>query len=267
MPRQRHPVLPRVHRLRGRRRREGRSSSRRRSRRSSPRSMAEFTKDRYGVDVHEGRGADQHEVRRGHAGRSAARRPTRSRRRWTTSAARPTSRPSRSSTCRPASATPSSPSRSSSPPKPATRFSGVLCGRATWKDGIPVYGKQGADAFRKWLESEGVKNIEQRQRPPQGGASLVRVLRREVGRRAGSDGSEALSISVPCRLQRPSTPLDLAEAGVAGVRHADRVDAELRGARQRDRARRQARGRAGRALRRPADRRAAERAAGGAATA
>ncbi len=40
-----------------------------------------------------------------------------------------------------------------------TRFSGVLCGRATWKDGIPVYGKQGADAFRKWLENEGVKNI------------------------------------------------------------------------------------------------------------
>ena len=40
-----------------------------------------------------------------------------------------------------------------------TRFSGVLCGRATWKDGIPVYGKQGAEAFREWLESEGVKNI------------------------------------------------------------------------------------------------------------
>jgi len=41
-----------------------------------------------------------------------------------------------------------------------TRFSGVLCGRATWKDGIPVYAKQGADAFRKWLQSEGVKNID-----------------------------------------------------------------------------------------------------------
>lgn len=40
-----------------------------------------------------------------------------------------------------------------------TRFSGVLCGRATWKDGIPIYAKQGADAFRKWLETEGVKNI------------------------------------------------------------------------------------------------------------
>lgn len=40
-----------------------------------------------------------------------------------------------------------------------TRFSGVLCGRATWKDGIPIYAKQGADAFRQWLETEGVKNI------------------------------------------------------------------------------------------------------------
>ncbi|MDP9262988.1 MAG: tagatose 1,6-diphosphate aldolase, partial [Acidobacteriota bacterium] len=39
------------------------------------------------------------------------------------------------------------------------KFAGVLCGRATWKDGIPVYGKQGAAAFRKWLETEGVKNI------------------------------------------------------------------------------------------------------------
>ena len=40
-----------------------------------------------------------------------------------------------------------------------TRFSGVLCGRATWKDGIPVYGKQGGDAFRTWLQSKGVENI------------------------------------------------------------------------------------------------------------
>ena len=40
------------------------------------------------------------------------------------------------------------------------KFNGVLCGRATWKDGIPIYAKQGADAFSKWLQSEGVKNIE-----------------------------------------------------------------------------------------------------------
>jgi len=39
------------------------------------------------------------------------------------------------------------------------RYAGVLCGRATWKDGIPVYAKQGPAAFRAWLESKGVENI------------------------------------------------------------------------------------------------------------
>jgi len=38
-------------------------------------------------------------------------------------------------------------------------FNGVLCGRATWKDGIPIYAKQGREAFRKWLETTGVENI------------------------------------------------------------------------------------------------------------
>jgi tagatose 1,6-diphosphate aldolase len=41
-----------------------------------------------------------------------------------------------------------------------TPFSGVLCGRATWQDGIPVYGKGGATALRAWLEDRGVRNIE-----------------------------------------------------------------------------------------------------------
>lgn len=41
-----------------------------------------------------------------------------------------------------------------------TSFNGVLCGRATWKDGIAVYAKQGAKAFEDWLNTEGVKNIE-----------------------------------------------------------------------------------------------------------
>jgi tagatose 1,6-diphosphate aldolase len=40
------------------------------------------------------------------------------------------------------------------------KFSGVLCGRATWKDGIPVYAKQGRAALEKWLEGEGVANIQ-----------------------------------------------------------------------------------------------------------
>jgi tagatose 1,6-diphosphate aldolase len=39
------------------------------------------------------------------------------------------------------------------------RFSGVLCGRATWKDGIPIYAKEGGATFRKWLETKGVENI------------------------------------------------------------------------------------------------------------
>jgi len=38
-------------------------------------------------------------------------------------------------------------------------FSGVLCGRATWKDGMPIYAKQGIKALEDWLSTEGVKNI------------------------------------------------------------------------------------------------------------
>jgi tagatose 1,6-diphosphate aldolase len=40
------------------------------------------------------------------------------------------------------------------------RFAGVLCGRATWKDGIPVYAKQGLKPFERWLGDEGSRNIE-----------------------------------------------------------------------------------------------------------
>ena len=40
-----------------------------------------------------------------------------------------------------------------------TPFSGVLCGRATWQDGIPVYAVKGQDALDEWLEDRGVKNI------------------------------------------------------------------------------------------------------------
>ena len=40
-----------------------------------------------------------------------------------------------------------------------TAYSGVLCGRATWKDGIPVYGKHGVKALEDWLGDEGLKNI------------------------------------------------------------------------------------------------------------
>ena len=39
-------------------------------------------------------------------------------------------------------------------------FAGVLCGRATWKEGIPVYAKLGAKALEDWLRDRGVKNIQ-----------------------------------------------------------------------------------------------------------
>ncbi len=39
-------------------------------------------------------------------------------------------------------------------------FAGVLCGRATWKDGIPVYAKEGARGLETWLKDQGVKNIQ-----------------------------------------------------------------------------------------------------------
>jgi tagatose 1,6-diphosphate aldolase len=38
-------------------------------------------------------------------------------------------------------------------------FNGVLCGRATWQEGIPVYAAQGAAGLTDWLESRGVDNI------------------------------------------------------------------------------------------------------------
>ena len=41
-----------------------------------------------------------------------------------------------------------------------TPFAGVLCGRATWQDGVKVYAQGGAQALRSWLEDQGVKNIQ-----------------------------------------------------------------------------------------------------------
>ncbi len=38
-------------------------------------------------------------------------------------------------------------------------FAGVLCGRATWQEGIPVFAKGGRKALADWLHAEGVKNI------------------------------------------------------------------------------------------------------------
>ena len=39
------------------------------------------------------------------------------------------------------------------------RFHGVLCGRATWQDGVPVYVKRGAEALKDWLNTRGIENV------------------------------------------------------------------------------------------------------------
>jgi tagatose 1,6-diphosphate aldolase len=41
-----------------------------------------------------------------------------------------------------------------------TPFSGVLCGRATWQDGIKAYTQGGATALYTWLEAQGIRNIQ-----------------------------------------------------------------------------------------------------------
>jgi tagatose 1,6-diphosphate aldolase len=39
------------------------------------------------------------------------------------------------------------------------QFNGVLCGRATWADGVPEYARGGLKALEAWLSDQGVKNI------------------------------------------------------------------------------------------------------------
>jgi tagatose 1,6-diphosphate aldolase len=37
--------------------------------------------------------------------------------------------------------------------------SGVLCGRAAWQDGIPIYAQHGRQALDEWLATQGVRNV------------------------------------------------------------------------------------------------------------
>jgi tagatose 1,6-diphosphate aldolase len=39
-------------------------------------------------------------------------------------------------------------------------FSGVLCGRATWQDGVPIFVQLGGSALEEWLHEHGVRNIQ-----------------------------------------------------------------------------------------------------------
>ncbi|MGE6610337.1 tagatose-bisphosphate aldolase [Peribacillus sp. NPDC076916] len=45
--------------------------------------------------------------------------------------------------------------------KSGSTFNGVLCGRATWKDGVASFAKRGEQAGRAWLQDTGKRNIEE----------------------------------------------------------------------------------------------------------
>ncbi len=121
-------------------------------------SMAEFTKDRYGVDVMKVEVPINMKFVEGAKAYGGEKAYTRDEaKQWFTKAAKVATRPFiyLSAGVSNAEFTESLELASES----GVKFSGVLCGRATWKDGIPVYGKQGAAAFRQWLQTTGVANI------------------------------------------------------------------------------------------------------------
>src|ERR1700686_2347982 len=157
MPRQRHPLLPRVRGLQGRRGREGLGVTKKKPH-IVIESMKEFSKDRYGVDVLKVEvpvnmkfveGAKSYAGQKAYSRKEAAD--------LFLEAATATTKPFiyLSAGVSNAEFTEALELAAES----GVKFNGVLCGRATWKEGIPIYAKQGANAFREWLESEGVTNI------------------------------------------------------------------------------------------------------------
>jgi tagatose 1,6-diphosphate aldolase len=49
-----------------------------------------------------------------------------------------------------------------------SRFNGVLCGRASWQDGVAIYAKKGSKALQQWLVTEGIENVSRINRLLQG---------------------------------------------------------------------------------------------------
>ncbi len=61
------------------------------------------------------------------------------------------------------------------------KFSGVLCGRATWKDGVAVMVQREMAALEDWLARVGVENVQSINRRLAGATSIFH-LRAEVGK-------------------------------------------------------------------------------------
>ncbi len=63
-----------------------------------------------------------------------------------------------------------------------TSFSGVLCGRATWQDGVPAFVRDGREGFRAWLQEHGVANIKGLNRLIAGATPWPRFMESRQGR-------------------------------------------------------------------------------------
>ena len=155
-------------------------SMRRKSRDIVRRYMAEFTKDQYGVDVLKVEVPVNMKYVEG-ASSFKGRRHTPRRKPSTTSRPAANAATSRSFIFRQASATPSSSRRWNCAGESGVKFNGVLCGRATWADGIPVYAKQGAECVPQVAGDRRRKEHRQRQQQAEGGNLVAFDLRGGTG--------------------------------------------------------------------------------------
>jgi tagatose 1,6-diphosphate aldolase len=60
--------------------------------------------------------------------------------------------------------------------KAKSQFCGVLCGRATWKDGIQTFAEEGNEQFYNWLETKGLENLNKVKRAVEETATPWNVL-------------------------------------------------------------------------------------------
>ena len=121
--------------------------------------MEEFSKPQYRVDVLKVEVPDQRRITSKAAASTKARRPTRAQKRWSISAKPPTVATKPFIYLSAGVSNAQFVESLNMAAEAGTDYSGVLCGRATWKEGIPIYAKQGVKALEDWLANEGVKNI------------------------------------------------------------------------------------------------------------
>ena len=103
-----------------------------------------------------------------------------------------------------------------------TDFSGVLCGRATWKEGMPIYATKGAKALEDWLSDRRREEHQRGQCGADGRDALGEEARRRCWGVERSLSETPPAAGVPCGRLRP--PRRATGSGFAppGQRASDR---------------------------------------------